>query len=690
MAHFTMLLFCQASNCQCSAYQSAIPDVPTAGKNKGKLRLTTSSTLSFNPLKRDNAGQYICTVSNTNSGVTATATATVVVRFPGLLKEDNNTGAVAGGVVAGGVVAGVLGLVIIVLMVLFLLYRNDRLSATCSSDELQCGNHGKCIPVWWLCDGDRDCSDGSDEAPSLCVFTVGRFISTPDNVSACVGTDVTFHWRFDREDELNLAVWKKNITLIMIKRGSHPAVPEYGVTNIRHITNGAIKIMGVTLADAGEYRLLIHNHFAPGLPRILIDSVSVTVLAPPSVPTFRSTTSGQQTTYHCETASTGTPAVDVRIKMDGVLQASSSSVVDFTKPVDCCVVGKASLCIPENTNKLPEYCVNAITPNGINTMQLSPSTTTYTLTVGERLGPVVCSAICVQTCTFKWTKGTTTISNNGRLSHIIQNKNDRGNYSCTATRGTSVTDTRSITVYVRYGPESVSFNPSGPIFTQNEDSSLAMQCISECYPGCAYSWKKQGEAQTVTTSSTLSFNPLKRDNAGQYICTVSNTNSGVTATATATVVLRYGPDTMQLSPSTTTYTLTVGERLGPVVCSATCVPTCTFKWTKGTTTISNHGTLSHTIQNKNDRGNYSCTATRGTSVTDTRSITVYVRYGPDSASFNPSGPVFTQKEDSSLSMQCISECYPGFRHQIMWRSTIKSQQPLIFHECYFVATLEID
>jgi hypothetical protein len=40
-------------------------------------------------------------------------------------------------------------------------------SRTCSDAEFRCAN-GRCIPIHWQCDNEKDCIDASDEVPAVC------------------------------------------------------------------------------------------------------------------------------------------------------------------------------------------------------------------------------------------------------------------------------------------------------------------------------------------------------------------------------------------------------------------------------------------------------------------------------------------------------------------------------------------
>lgn len=59
------------------------------------------------------------------------------------------------------------GLVFAVVLVLPFLEAHAVESRTCSKNEFRC-NSGRCIPVHWQCDNEKDCSDGSDEDTHTC------------------------------------------------------------------------------------------------------------------------------------------------------------------------------------------------------------------------------------------------------------------------------------------------------------------------------------------------------------------------------------------------------------------------------------------------------------------------------------------------------------------------------------------
>lgn len=37
----------------------------------------------------------------------------------------------------------------------------------CAARQFQCDNN-RCVPLTWVCEGENDCGDNSDEKPSLC------------------------------------------------------------------------------------------------------------------------------------------------------------------------------------------------------------------------------------------------------------------------------------------------------------------------------------------------------------------------------------------------------------------------------------------------------------------------------------------------------------------------------------------
>lgn len=44
---------------------------------------------------------------------------------------------------------------------------SDELNCSCKSDEFKC-NNSKCILKRWTCDGFNDCGDNSDEVGEIC------------------------------------------------------------------------------------------------------------------------------------------------------------------------------------------------------------------------------------------------------------------------------------------------------------------------------------------------------------------------------------------------------------------------------------------------------------------------------------------------------------------------------------------
>jgi hypothetical protein len=83
-----------------------------------------------------------------------------------------------------------------------------------------------------------------------------------------------------------------------------------------------------------------------------------------------------------------------------------------------------------------------------------------------------------------------------------------------------------------------------------------------------------------------------------------------------------GPESVTLSPPTTTYTVTEGDTIPSISCTTSCRPQCTFMWTgpNGTT----NDLYLHNI-NKNQKGTFYCTDTNDVGSKMSSNVEVDVR-----------------------------------------------------------------
>ena len=49
-------------------------------------------------------------------------------------------------------------------------------ATTCPPQRFQCHDHGICIPFGWLCDGEGDCQDESDESADVCEYISEAYV----------------------------------------------------------------------------------------------------------------------------------------------------------------------------------------------------------------------------------------------------------------------------------------------------------------------------------------------------------------------------------------------------------------------------------------------------------------------------------------------------------------------------------
>ncbi|KAH3828775.1 hypothetical protein DPMN_130758 [Dreissena polymorpha] len=135
-----------------------------------------------------------------------------------------------------------------------------------------------------------------------------------------------------------------------------------------------------------------------------------------------------------------------------------------------------------------------------------------------------------------------------------------------------------------------------------------IRCSATCYPSCTFIWRKSDIL--VNHNSVLSLGSLLKGEDRRYACTASNPELNVPTESPIVVIeIRSGPESVSLSPTTLNYTLTEGQVIDNITCSARCSPdACSYTWSKSGTAFVNSFVLSLGSFEIGEAGSYSCTA----------------------------------------------------------------------------------
>ncbi|KAI5611968.1 hypothetical protein C0J50_0636 [Silurus asotus] len=201
---------------------------------------------------------------------------------------------------------------------------------------------------------------------------------------------------------------------------------------------------------------------------------------------------------------------------------------------------------------------------------------------------------------------------------------DAGIYMVTVTPLASTglaTNSRSVTlsVFVAVGAVNLVV-PSLAI----EGGNASLTCSWTSGTNTSVIWGKgstnlPSDPRFVVNAGSLVISPVNRNDAGQYSCTVSNPVSSQTATASLTVY--YGPDTPQVTRTSSNCVgggeATIGQTV-QLTCTSVSLPPALLSWQLNgvplTSSQANSGTLNLQIFSTNQSGQYTCSASNSITI----------------------------------------------------------------------------
>ncbi|XP_022778407.1 roundabout homolog 2-like, partial [Stylophora pistillata] len=179
-----------------------------------------------------------------------------------------------------------------------------------------------------------------------------------------------------------------------------------------------------------------------------------------------------------------------------------------------------------------------------------------------------------------WSKDGKTVTEGETLS-FEANRNQSGEYWCSAENGLNVTVNASVHLDVQFAP---SFTVIPSDLTVREGNEVSFHCSATGNPTPTITWMKDG--MTVASGNVLRFS-TKRNQSGVYHCSAVN-GLGVNITASASLDVQFAPS---LISTPADQTVIEGTKT-TFYCNASGNPSPKITWSKDGKTVTEGETLS--------------------------------------------------------------------------------------------------
>ncbi|XP_046581967.1 hemicentin-1-like [Haliotis rubra] len=306
----------------------------------------------------------------------------------------------------------------------------------------------------------------------------------------------------------------------------------------------------------------------------------------------------------------------------------------------------------------------AITPSGAQTLNEGDSLT------------LICLVNAVPMPNYEWRTGNEVITSAPILVINSARPDDNRDVTCVGSNSKgNITET--VRVNVEYAPRVTI--PGGDAFGADEGNALSIPCVVDANPAVnTFQWLKDSAVLDLsdtskysggTSASTgLTILALSSADAGNYSCSAGNPRGQATS-RDVLVTISYQPENVTVSQ--TSVTVVENEAI-LVTCSGNAVPSPSFNWLRGGVEYQDGVYLNITSATPEDSGTYTCKVnnTKGTAEV---SILVDVQYFPRVSS--PDEPLIADTGDT-VTIPCTIDANPNVT-AVTWNMLNgSSQQPV--------------